>query len=291
MELRHLRYYVAVAADLNFTKAAARLRVAQPALSRQIRDLEDELGVRLLERNSRRVSLTPAGTAFVAEAKAVLQRADDAVQTAKAFSSGQSGEIRIGYAPSPTVELLPQALRVFQAACPAVRVILHDLSAREILQGLRSGRLDAALTVAGDERDMRGLSFTPLRTYPFCLAVADGHRLAHRRSVGLDRIKSEPLLVYTREDYPDYFAMLCTIFGGQKEMPRIAEEHDSATSLTAAIEAGRGAAIVPSVLARLAGPRIRFMPLNPAPAPIVVGVAVPRGKLAPPVQQFVKAVR
>lgn len=289
MELRHLRYFVAVAEHLNFTRAASRLRVAQPALSRQIRDLEDELGAQLLERNSRRVSLTPAGAAFVAEAKAVLQRADAAVRAAKAFSSGEGGEIHIGYAPSPTVELLPQALRAFQEACPAVRVILHDLSAREILQGLRSGRLDAALTVKVEPREMRGLSFTAARTYPFQLAVADNHRMARCRSVLLKRIKSEPLLVYTREDYPDYFAMLCAVFGGEGKIPKIAGEHDSATSLTAAIEAGRGVAIVPSVLARLAGPRIRFIPVQPAPDPLIVGVANPRGKLAAAAQRFVIA--
>lgn len=272
MELRHLRYFSAVAEHLNFTKAAAKLRVAQPALSRQIRDLEDELGVQLLERNSRFVRLTQAGSAFVSEARAVLQRTEEAVETARAFVSGQRGEIHIGYAPSPTVELLPQALRHFQDHCPAVRVILHDLSAQEILDGLRSGRLDAALCVQGFAKDHRGISFKKLRTYPFCLAVASGHRLAKASRVGLSKIRPDKLLIYTRKDYPDYAAMLEAMFNGRALMPEIAEEHDSATSLLASIEAGRGVAIVPSVLARLAGPRISFRPIHPAPDPVTVGV-------------------
>lgn len=144
MELRHLRYFVTLAKLLNFTKAAAKLHVAQPALSRQIRDLEDELGVQLLERNSRFVRLTAAGATFVHEARAVLDRAQEAAQAARAFATGERGEIQLGYAPSPTVELLPQALQAFQKDSPGVRVTLHDLPVQEMLQGLREGRLDAA---------------------------------------------------------------------------------------------------------------------------------------------------
>lgn len=273
MELRHLRYFVAVAECLNFTKAAAQLRVAQPALSRQIRDLEDEIGGQLLERGPRFVRLTQAGEAFIVEARSVLQRADDAVQTARSFVSGHRGEIHIGYAPSPTVELLPRALRLFQDACPAVRVTLHDLSAQEMFDGLRAGRLDAALCVRARPKDMRGITFTQMRTYPFRLAVAGGHRLVRASCVNLAKIRPDKLLIYTRKDYPDYAAMLDAMFTGRLLMPDIAEEHDSATGLLAAIGAGHGVAIVPSVLARLAGPNLKFRPIRPAPSPVSVGVA------------------
>ena len=289
MELRHLRYFVAVAEQLNFTKAAAKLRVAQPALSRQIRDLEDELGVQLLERNSRFVRLTQAGSEFVSEARAVLQRAEEAAETARTFVSGQRGEIHLGYAPSPTVELLPQTLRHFQDECPAVRVILHDLSAQEILDGLRGGRLDAALCVLASPKETRGIRFTKLRAYPFCLAVANGHRLSKATRVNLSKIRPDKLLTYTRKDYPDYAAMLEAMFSGRTGMPEITEEHDSATSLLAAIEAGRGVAIVPSVLSNLAGPRLSFRPIHPAPAPVTVGVALPQKHASPAAVRFAKA--
>src|ERR1043165_3345386 len=107
MELRHLRYFVAVAAALNFTKAAAKLRVAQPALSRQVRDLEDELGAQLIERSSRSVRLTDADGAFLTEARAIIERVDAAAKMARAVARGESGEVHVGYAPSLTVELLP----------------------------------------------------------------------------------------------------------------------------------------------------------------------------------------
>jgi len=128
MELRHLRYFVAVAEEQNVTRAATRLHVSQPPLSRQIRDLEDELGVALFQHGAKAVRLTDAGRVFLEEARAVLRRADEAVQTVKAVASGQRGEIHVGYAPSLMVEVLPRALRSFEAANPGIRVQLHDLS-------------------------------------------------------------------------------------------------------------------------------------------------------------------
>src|SRR5881296_1286221 len=111
MELRHLRYFVAVAEEQNVTRAARRLHVSQPPSSRQIRDLEDELGVALFDHGAKAVWLTEAGRVFLTEARAALQRVDDAVHMAKAVASGQRGEIHVGYAPSLAVELLPEALR------------------------------------------------------------------------------------------------------------------------------------------------------------------------------------
>src|ERR1700748_3072488 len=110
MELRHLRYFVAVAEEENVTRAAARLHVSQPALSRQIHDLEDEMKLPLLERSAKSVRLTEAGRVFLQEARAVLQRADEAVKKARSVAGGMQGEIRVGYAPSLTVEILPRAL-------------------------------------------------------------------------------------------------------------------------------------------------------------------------------------
>src|SRR5262245_3392268 len=145
MELRHLRYFVAVAKEQNVTRAAARLHVSQPPLSRQIRDLEEELGVALFDHRAKSIRLTEAGHVFLTEAQAVLRRAEEAIQTAKAVSSGQRGELNVGYAPSLTVEVLPRALRSFQEAHPGIRVRLHDLSTREMLSELHSGRLQVAL--------------------------------------------------------------------------------------------------------------------------------------------------
>src|SRR5437870_1381255 len=146
MELRHLRYFIAVAEEENVSRAALKLHVSQPGISRQIRDLEDEIGFQLFERTAKSLKLTDAGKIFLREARAVLQRADDAVKNAQAVAGG-SGELHIGYAPSLTARFLPQTLRAFQIVAPKVRVKLHDCSTVEMLAGLREGKLQLAFTV------------------------------------------------------------------------------------------------------------------------------------------------
>ena len=121
MELRHLRYFLAVGEALSFTRAAAQLRVAQPALSRQVQDLEDEIGVDLLRRSSRGVTLTAEGKLFREEVREVLKRVDESVEKVRALTRGEYGELRVGYAPVPTVEVLPPALAAFQKAGPRVK--------------------------------------------------------------------------------------------------------------------------------------------------------------------------
>src|SRR5688572_30338265 len=141
MELRHLRYFIAVAESLSFTKASARLRVAQPALSRQVQALEDELGVDLLKRSPRGVMLTAEGKLFLAEARDLTVRAAESVDRVRALARGEYGELHVGYAPSPTAEILPPALAAFQKLAPGVKLVLHDLAGDELAEGLRGGTL------------------------------------------------------------------------------------------------------------------------------------------------------
>ena len=291
MELRHLRYFVAVAEEQNVTRAAARLHVSQPPLSRQIRDLEGELGVALFVHGAKAVRLTEAGRVFLTEARAVVQRADEAVQTVKAVASGQRGEIHVGYAPSLTVELLPRALRIFQEANPGVRVQLHDLSTQEMLRGLRGGKLDAALLIEVSAKVMTGLVFEELHRYAVCVAVNLAHPLARARKVGLEQVARERLIAYTLADYPEYHTWLADLFAPLNGPPLIAEEHDSSTSLIASVEAGRGVALVQQGFECLAGPRLRIRPLTPAPPPFVVGVAYRKETNSPAAEQFIAAAK
>jgi DNA-binding transcriptional LysR family regulator len=289
MELRHLRYFVAVAEEENVTRAAARLHVSQPPLSRQIRDLETELGVALFEHGAKAVRLTEAGRVFLNEARAVLQRADEAVQMVKAVAGGQRGEIRIGYAPSLTVELLPRALRFFQEANPGVRVQLHDISTREMLRGLREGKLHVALLVEVSPKVMSGLIFEELGRYAVAVAMHPAHRLARARRVGLEQLAHERLIAYTLADYPEYHSWLSHLFAPLNRLPKIAEEHDSSTSLIASVEAGRGVALVQQGFDCLSGPRLKVRPLSPPPPPLVVGVAYRKEAHATATKNFIAA--
>ena len=291
MELRHLRYFAAVAEAENVTRAALRLHVSQPALSRQVRDLEDELGFALLLRTAKSVSLTEAGRVFLSEARAVLQRAYEAVKAARAVAVGGSGELHVGYAPSPTVRLLPPALRAFQAELPQVRVKLHDLSTEEMIAGLREGRLQLAILVKPIRAMLRGLRFEALERDALRLAVAPGHPLARRRSVTRAQAAAEPFVGLTRRDYPEYYVTFDELFAATGVRPRIVEEHDGATSLIAAVEAGGGVALVSQSLACTAGGRLKFLTLSPAPAPLVVGAAWVETTLTPAADLFLKCAR
>ena len=265
MELRHLRYFVATAEEENVSRAALKLHVSQPGLSRQIRDLEEEIGFQLFERSAKSLRLTDAGRTFLSEARAVLQRVDDAVKNARAVAKGAQAEIHVGYAPSLTVQILPQALRKFQAQFPKVRVALHDFSTGEMLAGLYENKLQIALMVPLDGKALRGLESKELVRYPMCVAVAPGHRLAKLKTVKFSQVVDEPLIAYSRADYPEYHVMLDKLFAPVGRKPRVAEEHDGVTSIVAAVESGNGFAFVPACIACMVGPRLKLIPLEAAP--------------------------
>ncbi len=287
MELRHLRYFVAVAQEQNITRAAARLHVSQPPLSRQMQDLETELGVTLLERTAKSVRLTDAGRIFLEEAQAVLRRADEAVQVVRAVADGQQGDIHVGYAPSLTVQLLPRILRLSQEKLPRVRIALHDLSTAEMLDGLRTGSLHVALMIQVSRRTLAGLASHELRRYALCVAAAPSHPLAQSRRVTLQQVAADRLLGYSRSDYPEYHEWLHSLFAPLGVDPILAEEHDGASSLIAAVEGGRGIALVPQTFSCFVGARLSLRPLSPPTSPFAVIMAYKSPGLPARVKQFI----
>ena len=292
MELRHFRYFLAVAEALNFTKAAALLRVAQPALSRRVQDLEDEIGVDLLKRSPRGVVLTAEGKVFLEKTRQILKLADESVEQVRALARGEEGELHMGYAPAPTVEILPPALAAFQKAFPRVRVLLHDFSEQELIDGLRNGRLELALMPRGAGPQSIGLEFETLRSYPICVAVAPTHRFARLKTITLEMVATEAMIGFNRKDYPEYYVGLDRIFEPLGIKPRIVVECDSSSSLITEIETGRGVAIASPVLRHASGKRLLYRPLTGTTEVLSVGIArAIKGDVTPAGEKFCEILR
>jgi len=291
MELRHLRYFAAVAEAENVSRAALQLRVSQPALSRQIRDLEDELGFALLKRTAKSVSLTEAGRVFLAESRAVLERAEMAVKTARAAASGQSGVIQAGYAPTLAARILPTALQAFKVEFPGVLVKLHDLSTEEMLAGLREGRLHLAFMVRPAPGAMRGLKREDLLREPLRLAVPLNHRFAGRRSVSIADAAREDFVSYNRRDYPDYHELLASVFASADRPLRIVDEHDGVSSLISAVVAGAGVALTLEALGGAAALPLKLIPLTPAPAPLIIAALWNPKTTTPFAKEFLRCAK
>jgi len=292
MELRHLRYFLAVGEVLNFTKAAAQLRVAQPALSRQIQDLEDEIGVDLLKRSPRGVTLTAEGKLFLEEVRELLKRADEAVEKVRALTRGQYGELHIGYSAAPTVELLPPALAAFQKAFPRVKVVLRELSGGEPIEELQTGQLHLAILPQSAVLESGGLECEVLRTYPFHVALSATHPLARLKSIPVGKIATEPLVVLRRKQYPGYHQVLARVFGPLGVKPTIATECDTASSLLTAIEAGSGIALSTSIFKQVTGKRLVYRPLTGTNEALSVCIArAKNGDITPAGEKFCEILR
>jgi len=292
VELRHLRYFLAVGEALNVTKAAARLRVAQPALSRQIRDLEDEIGVELLRRSPRGVTLTPEGKLFLEEVRQLLKHTDESIEKVRALARGEYGELHLGYLSLPTVELLPAALAAFQKALPRVTILLHDLSSNDLIARLRNATLELAVMVQPTGEHTAGIEFETLRTYPWCVALTAAHPFARLKSIAVEKLATEPVVSLRGNYYSEYYRRLERLFASVSAKPCIAVACDSVSSMILEVEAGCGIALAPSMLKLVAGRRLLYRPLTGMTEPFPVGIArVTNGDVTPAGEKFCEILR
>src|SRR5258707_5547585 len=223
----HFRYFVAVAEAESVPRAGLKLHVSQPALSAQIRDLDHALGLLVVKRTAKSVSLTEAGRTFLNEARAVLQRADEGVKKARAVATAGETDLHVGYSPTPFAEILPKTLRGFQRAMPKVHIRLHDWSSKTILEGVRDGRLQLGLITRSPKTSaLHDVRFEELLRQRVCVAVAPQHPFARRRAIPLTEVAAEPLIGLTREDYPNYYDLFSNTFSKVKQQTRVVEEHD-----------------------------------------------------------------
>lgn len=267
MELRQLRYFVAVAEEGNISRAAKKIFLTQPALSRQIKALEEEIGQCLLERQAHSIRLTPVGEALRSEARELLQHAAQIVERARA--AGRGVRLCVGYAPSLAAGMLSVAVQNFTQAHPNAHVELFDLSTKEMLAGLEADTLDVVLTV-GQRRETRGLQWVSLVRAPWQLAVHRTHALARRSRVTPAELVREPLVVFCQRDYPEYWELITDWLRQHQLRPTIAGEYDGVDSLMAGVESGLGVAVVTTRTVNHLPKRVRLVRLSAAPEPLCV---------------------
>jgi len=265
MELRQLRYFVAVAEELHFRRAAARLHMSQPPLSQQIQQLETEMGCRLLTRSRRRVELTPAGAAFLSDARAVLAELDGAVATARRIDAGQTGRLRINFVGSALVSIVPDVVQRFRAAHPLVEVDLHERSTVDQLRSVKSGAADVGLIRPPLEPDSELNVEIVLRERTVAALPAD-HPLAALKRNPLRRLAAEPLVLFPRDQAPGFHDLLISSLAGTGVTPRVAQYAPEMLTIIGLVAAGIGVSLVPASVERLALGGVAYRPVGGAPA-------------------------
>jgi DNA-binding transcriptional LysR family regulator len=262
MELRHLRYFVAVAEDLHFRRAAERLHVAQPAVSEQIRKLEQELGVRLLDRSQRGVSLTDSGVVMLEEARRVLRQADIAVCAARSARDRATRRLRVGYLEDSLLAAVVRALRRLSHAAPDVDVSLEAGPAHRLVDDLRQGNFDAVVTSL--PAPVKGLRVTPLGSQRAMAAIPAGHPQAMSTTVVLEWSARDRLIVLPRAVNPPFYDAMTATCAAAGLSPTFVQANSVAHALLN-VSAGLGIALLPeSVAERGGGQGVRFLPIRGA---------------------------
>lgn len=265
MELRQLRYFQSVAEELSFSRAAQKLRIAQPALSRAVKDLELSVGAELLARTKRSVRLTPAGAVLLHEAGVLLGLSEEAVRKVQRTVKGQEGELRLGFIGPPTQPFLSRLLKEFQKRHPRVTVILEERTPERVWEMVLKNRLDIGLTrpVAAGARI--GLQTLLLRKEALCVAVPRQHPLASRPRVTWQMLRDLPLIVLARREgvgLHDRVLLGCQQAGFS---PKLAHTPSIVGTVLTYVEAGAGVGVVPESVDTLnAGKDVVFKPLHPA---------------------------
>ncbi len=287
MELRHLRYFVAVAEELHFGRAAARLHIAQPPLSQQIKALETELGVQLFRRSRRHVELTDAGRLFLEEARATLLQARRAEETARAAAAGKRGHLAIGFVTSAAYSVLPGAVQAFRAAHPGVDLTLHDMSPSRQLDALERREIDVGLLRPPVKHP--GIQTETVMDEPLVVALPRSHPLASRRRLALAALKQETLVLFPRRHGPGLHDVIVKVCMAAGFTPAPAYEPDDMQSILVHVAGGLGVSLVPCSWSGFHPDDITYRPLQPPGACVELAMAWAERRESPLAQAFCHA--
>jgi DNA-binding transcriptional LysR family regulator len=276
MELRHLRSFVTLAQELNFSRAAVRLNIVQPALSGQIKSLEDELGVQLFIRDRRSVSLTEVGRLFLPQAQATLDQAETALRVARRAEQGDIGELRIGFVSSVIPEILPNVIRKLRAQYPRLHLDFHDMPTPRQIGALNDGRIDFGFLRL--PVNAPGLHIELILEEPFVVVLPKSHPLAALQAITVNSLQNEPMLFLDRSAAPGYSDALLGALSSGGLVLHIVQEFAELSTMVGLVASHLGLAIVPASVAISLPPGAVARPLQPMTHRSQLGLAW-RGKL------------
>jgi DNA-binding transcriptional LysR family regulator len=290
MELRHLRYFVAVAEELHFSRAAERLHVAQPAVSEQVRKLEDELGVRLLNRTKRKVSLTEAGATLLDEARRVLQQVDGALRATHEARNRTRARLRIGYTPASLPTSVPNGLQRLAASMKDLEATLEPAFGMELIAAVRDERLDAAIVSL--PAPTAGLRTTQLGREGAVAVLPAGHRHAMRPAIRLDHLAPTRIVVLPREASRPFYDAVLAACRSAALSPSVVETRGTCVEpALLAVASGAGIGLLPeSVADRYSTPGVRFVPIDGEQPAVSTAVVTRRDSAHLPTAAFLRAV-
>lgn len=289
MELRHLRYFVAVAEELNFTRAAAQLHIAQPPLSQQIRQLEEELGVLLLDRTRRHVRLTDVGRAVLAEARRALARAGKVAIVARRCAQGLAGDLDIGFSSTAPHAVLPRILRAFRSRFDSITVKLHELSSEQQLAALVAGKIDAGFIRLPAENAPDALVVKEILREALIVALPKGHALSRRRALPVRLLAGAPFIRFPRHVAPGLYDQIDSMCSRAGFRLRVVQEALQIPTTIGLVGAGLGIAIVPQSISALHPEHVVYRPLRPA-VTTAMGVAYEKENPSPVLRAFLGVV-
>jgi DNA-binding transcriptional LysR family regulator len=268
MELRHLRYFVAVAEELNFTRAADKLKLAQPSLSRQVQDLEEELGVQLLDRGKKQISLTEVGRRFLLDAKHIIEQSANSIIAARRFSTGETEELNLGYSFKFNFELLPATLNTFYKLFPEVTVNLFDLSPAKQLEALIARKIDIGfigLRPPMQKGGLMSLEWELVTSHKIVVVLPAEHPLTKKRSIYISDLKHEFFVTMSENTQPGSRDWLCGLCREAGYAPRILQDVDLEGGIMDFVKEGLGVTLAREQIKRLPKEGVVCRPLSGVP--------------------------
>lgn len=286
IELRHLRYFVAVAEELHFGRAARRLHLSQPPLSQQIMKLEEILGYALFVRTSRSVSLTAAGEAFLLRASRTLSNVQRDIDETRSIGRGEVGSLNVGFIGSGMLTTLPAIFRSYREAYPKVNLQLHESFTSRVVEGLENGTLDAGILRDSDAAG--SLHITTILTEPYVAIVAANHRCARQKSISPGALRDEPFVFYPRIAGKRAYERPLSIFEEYGFQPRIVQEATHWLTIMRLVGAGFGVSIAPGCVRRFVSDEVACLSLRGVKVMSQIELAWAKGETRPIVQGFAR---